>query len=492
MNLLYDQRPDLRIKVISRSGGTYVFLDPVDYESTRSLSNPAASATIAFAGTEPILVEGAPLAEGIEYKDIIYPYDIIHVTMKDAEEREWTDIYGLCNKITTIYREQDGRPSHATQIEVVGLGDILAKYLVFWHASMRGRNNIGGIQFFQKAGQPIPGGPHEVCKQVYEAWFNDELTMSLADGRRIDQAIKLVFSEFPDSLAVTPLNAMNMEGSVWDALKKYSDPPFGELHVQPYYPDSSSTPDLDRIESLGDRPLIGLYLRPTPFTSPRWTALAQTPGWSYGWDDEERVGSETIQSFDANEVYSWFWCAGAFWQGRFDQLQTVLNDSNGKIPILFKEHFQTYGFRKFEEDTIYVEALRESAHKEGTLTDEQRRRSTEGKTKTWEHIASKNIELALMFGYERMATGAVTLRGRIGIDKEHGIRVGSVITRKRDGWQFYVQQVSQRWSMGGLWTTSLQLTRGHDPKAWREWYRKKERELSLTPTKVIARFNTGN
>lgn len=477
MNPLYDQRPDLRIKVISRSGAAYIFQEPMEYESTRSMEQPAAQATIALAGTTFELIPGQPeTAE--EYKNAIHPYDIVHVTFVAGDGKEWTDIYGLVKKITTMYRDQGGVPNHATQIEVVGLGDILARFLVFWHASMRGKA-FPSIQFMQKAGQPISGGPHEVCAQLFHAWFNDGLELLLADNRLFDQVVKLMFSEFPDSFAVTPLKAMNLEGTLWQALKKYSDPPFGELHVQIYYPDNSTTPELDRIENLGDRPLVGLYLRPAPFTLGRWTALSQTPGWSFAWDDEERVGTEVIQEFDSDQIYSWFWCAGAFAQGRFDQLLKVFNDSGQKIPITFDENRRRYGFRKFEEDTIYVEALRQDAHQQSALTTEQKRKSKNGKTKVWEHLAQKNAELALMFGYERMASGSVTLRGRIGLHKEHGLRIGSVIKRNRDGHEFYVQAMTQNWSMGGLWTTSLQLVRGHDPKAWREWYQNTWAEIQL-------------
>jgi len=471
--------PAVQVEVISRTGDRFTLNRPVSWDSQHSMNNPVQSATVGFKGTRIDGTLGSRAFEGKAFYDAIQPFDCVHVTALSPDGNRYTDVYGVAGKLTTD-RAPNGDES--TFLPVYSLGEPLIHTLVFWHAAIAGLANLANIPWLKRAGEPISGPPPSVIKQIYRAWFNDSSGVVLADGRRLDQAVRLAFHEFKDSLAVTPLNAMNMEGSVWEAMKNHADTPFGELFTAPLYEENKFLRDFGLTQdysTIGNLPKMAIHLRPMPFVPTRWDTLARTPGWNFSWDDSERVGGETIDWWNTSEVNTFFWCFGQFFQGRVDQLLQVFNDSGGKIPIVDEELLRRYGLRKFEQGTRYVEPLKES-ETQGSLSAEQQRNAS-SKTKVWEQLAKRSAELALMFGYEKMAGGNVTLRGRIGDSKEHGIRLGSVMHRNHDGgrFQFYCDNYAQSWGMGRPWSTTVSLSRGIEPDKWRKWYTQRLTDINL-------------
>lgn len=468
-----NQSPDLHVEVISRTGDRFTLVDAVGWESQHSMENPVQATTVSFKGTHVGAVLGSSKYAGKPFYEVIQPFDNVHVTAMSEDGIRYTDVYGVAGKLTT---NRGANGDEITSLPVYSLGEPLINTLVFWHSAMAGRANLANIPWLRRASEPIAGTPPEVLKQIFEAWFNDSSGIVLTDGRRLDQALRLFFHQFNDALAVTPLNAMNMEGSVWEAMKAYANTPFAEFfadhlptegQVGTFLAGSGLVSDFNHTRS---QPQMALYLRPTPFIPTRWDALAQSPGWNFSYNDNERLGGESITWWDTSDINSFFWCFGNHFQGRTDQLLKVFNDSGGKVPIVDNELLRRYGFRKFEKGTRYVEPVRQ-AENEGKLSDEQKR-NAKNKTDVWEQLALRNAELALMFGYEKMAGGSVPLRGRIGLSKYHGIRLGSVITRNHDGgkFQFYCDSYSQSWQIGSAWTTTVNLTRGVEPDKWRKWY----------------------
>lgn len=466
----YYSDPDIQVRVRDHSGRIYTLPDCVAYRSDRFMEKAAAQATVVFKGDKiTACLEDSSLV-GQRYWDTLEPYSNVEISLVDARGKRWVDVYGVLSE-PTISRPQ--HPPYQTMLSIRGLGDCIENTRVFWHAAMRSaeRSNIVGTQFLRRVGTPDPGPPDHVCRQIFRGWFNDSLPFLLADGRRLDQAVRLVFSEFKDSLAVTPLNAMNMEGSVWQAMIEHCDAPFGEMFIQPLWEEAQFLQDFG-IEAANDLlPLVGIHLRPTPFLLPRWRTLSDTPGWRFSYKDDEIKGAgEHFSLFNTREAYSWFWCFGHHFQGRFDQLLKVFNDSGGKIPIWFEDMLKRYGYRKYEAGTRYVEPLKESGHDRGQLNAAQIRNAKKGHTVP-QQLIQRTAQLALMFGYDKFSAGTVEMRGRIGMDPEHGIRCGSVLTRKENGHEFYVNGVSQSWDFhSASWATTAHLTRGRDPDQWHQWY----------------------
>lgn len=479
---IYRADPDIHVRIRDHSGRTYTLPDCVVYQSNRVMEKAAAHANVIFKGDKITACLDNPSLVGKYYWDVLEPYSNVELSMVDAKGKRWVDVYGVLEE-PMLSRPQ--MPDDSTRLSVKGLGDCIENTRVFWHAAMRSaeRSNIAGSQFLRRVGIPDPGPPDHVCRQIFRGWFNDSLPLTLADGRRLEQALRLSFSEFKDSMTATPLKAMNMEGSVWQAMVDHSDAPFGEMFIQPLWEESQFLQDFDLqgVDNQGYLPLIGVHLRPTPFLLPRWDALANSPGWNFSYQDGERRGAgEQISFFHTREAYSWFWCFGQHWMGRFDQLLKVFNDSGGKIPVWLEDMLKKYGYRKYEAGTRYVEALKESGHSGGKLTPAQIRNAQNNKKQVTEQLAQRTAQLALMFGYDRMASGSVEMRGRIGMDPEHGIRCGSVLTRKESGHQFYINGITQSWDFrSASWSTVANLTRGIEPKAYREWYSRKEELIGL-------------
>lgn len=468
---VYHGNPDIHVKIRDHSGRTYTLVDCVSYQSNRYMEKASAEASVVFKGDKIGACLEDPTLNGKYYWDILEPYSNVELSMVDAKGQRWVDVYGVLEEPLLT---RPASVNDMTRLSVKGMGDVLENTRVFWHAAHRDaqRSNIAGTQFLRRVGTPDPGPPDHVCRQIFRAWFNDKSLFKLADGRTMDQACRLAFSEFKDSLAVTPLSAMNMEGNVWKAMRDHADTPFGEFFIQPLLEETKFLKDFGIApDGTGQLPLVGIHLRPTPFLWPRWNALANSTGWNFRYKDDERRGQgEKISFFHTRELYSWFWCFGQHYQGRFDQLLKVFNDSGGKIPIWLEKNFERYNFRKFEAGTRYVEPLKRDEVERGNLSAAQVR-NAQGKTKTWEQLAKRTAELALMFGYDKFAMGSVEMRGRIGLDPDHGIRCGSVMTRDLSGHQLYINGITQSWDFqSASWSTTAHLTRGIDPKAFKSWY----------------------
>jgi len=346
------------------------------------------------------------------------------------------------------------------------------------------QNNLGGVGWLARAKGRLPSGrPNEVVQNIYETFLNDNYIFTLADGRKINQAIQTKFADFPDSLAKTALKAMGMESALWQTLLRYTDAPWGELFLDMMheYGNERHLPGIDPAlltpsgAGFAERFLkIGLYFRPTPFDFEAWDRLASEDSWGFGYEDSDRMGEGEQLDQNESRLYNFFWAPMKSVFTGFDQLSLAFNQSGGLLPIYDEESIKAHGLRRLECGTEYVEFVKNADQQQGTIAPDQAFRSMTKATTLNELLIKRTMQLWRWFGFaDRFYEGTISTRGRIGPSGKHGARIGSVVTRCRDGFQFYVTGISQQWQFPGPHMTTWQVVRGHNPREYRKWWNDK-------------------
>lgn len=474
----YTHNPAIELEFYTSQGQHFFVRDLLAYQSNRTLDNPTARASFMLKG-----IKFGPGADkevrGKEVSNVLGLYDLCKVWMRDGKGKRWLEMIGLVSDDALSISESSGSPDYSQRISLVGLGEALERYQIFWHPHIAGRNNLGGIGFLVRSGgSPPKGRPDEVLSQLYDAFLNDQYVFTLADGRKLTQVLRRRFSTITDSLSVTGLAALGAEGALWATLKRYADCPWNELFVDVEHETNNpitqavyggiETGATGLTGSYGDG--VGVYLRSTPFDQDRWRELAKAgSGWGFTYSDSDRMGGGEQLHRNTDSIYNFFWVPGKAVLSAFDQLSSAYDQSGGKLPIYDEYSIRHYGLRRFEQQTEYVEFLKTLEAKQGNLSATDKTLMRTRATRMSELLVLRTEQAQRWFGYNNFWTGTFTTRGRLGTDPEHGARVGGVITRKRDGKQFYITGISQNWQFPGPHTTTLTVTRGHDLQEYARW-----------------------
>ena len=467
----YTQKAQVVIEIFTRDGQQFSVLDCYSYQSSRSLQHPAVSFSCQLRGENFGLLSPC-LLEGRNICSTLHLYDLAKVWMRDGSGTKWLDAIGFVQRVVPTVLESEGLPRKGTQIDCVGLGEALLRYQIFWHPHLAAQNNLGGLGFLARSKGEIPKGrPDEVLNGLYRAFFNDKYVFTLADRRKIGEAIKASFEKISDSLSVTGLSALGMEGPVWDALKRYSDAPWNELFLDVGHEKNIIPLPSSAYFQYGRD--VYLYLRPTPFSFARWRRLAEKySSWGFLYDESERMGNGEQLNCDANDIYNFFWVPARGVFTGFDQLSNLYNQSGGKLPIYDEESICRYGLRRLEQATEYVEYDDDDDLQNGMLSAADKKRMNTTADKKSELLVRRTKQLQQWFGYDSFFKGTITTRGRIGTKYEDGGRIGGVLERKRDGMQFYITGIEQNWTFPGPHLTTFTVSRGHYPEQYKAWARK--------------------
>jgi len=478
----HSHNPDIRCEFETRDGETFSTKALFRYQSERHLESPTAKAHITLRGDRWMDLTNRRVGDA-EIVETLRSNDLCTVTMRDGKGDEHIDITGLLKHARPTVMEIDGRPEHRVELEIEGLGRELEGYEIFWHPHIAGRNNLGGVGWLVRSKGRFPKGrPDQVIKTIFDTFLNDQYIFRLPDGRTIGEALQLRFSEFPDSLAKTALKAMGMEASLWETLKRYSDAPWGELFVAIPHEDmqrsvpkaQATTASVDRVFDAFERKRgPAVYFRPTPFDIPAWDKLAASHGWGFSYADADRMDDGEVLDRDESRVYNFFWAPMRSTYSGFDQLSVAYNQSGGRLPTYDEEGIRRHGLRRLEQATEYVEMVTPDDAKPGVLTPAQQHEAKTSQPKLMDMLVKRTLQLYQWYGYDEFFDGTITTRGRIGPDSQHGAQIGSILTRERGGMEFYVTGIMQLWQMHGPHTTRWTVTRGRNPRQYKEWWQGK-------------------
>lgn len=466
---VYSHNPMIEVEIYTRVEGQISVGQQVRrYISTRSLEAPGATARIALQG-KYFLGQDRTYLNTAEIRRVVQTGDMVKVWIRDATGVRRLDLIGTVRNLTLSEIEISGSPEHRVEMEVLSIGQALIDYQVFWHPHIATRNNFGGIGYLARSKGQIPSGrPDEVIKAIYDTFLNDAYIYRFTDGRSLRTALAFRGEAAQHGATLMAFSALGMDGPLWATMKRYADQPWNELFVDV---QQEIPRVLDEADELGATDTEAIYFRPTPWGIQRWNALADTQGWGFVVEDDERMDDGFDLTRTDGSVYNFFWTPGKGIFSAFDQLSILYNRSDGLLPIYDADSIRRYGLRRLEQATEYVQFVNKANEQTSTTTAAQQLRSNSKKPTLWQMLAIRTLQMYQWNGYENFFQGQITTRGRIGPDRRHGARVGSVLTRSADGWQYYVTQLMQVYSYPDQHTTRWVVAKGRSPTDYETWWR---------------------
>lgn len=454
------------IKVWAWQGGSFEVHDAVQYDSTRSLENPVAVANIMLKGDRFQAVSDSSLV-GKKYDDVFELYDLVQIRIRDRNGIEWVDVLGVVHAKQQNSRDNDGIPSKDFSLEVRSISELARVYQIFWHPQIP-------IHAYSRLGfkirtqsQPVQGRPDQMLKQFYELFINDRYLLDLADGRKLNDAIKLDLYKPTDGGMTINKSGVGNEASLLETLQSMADKPFNL-----FYSDVPTPQELGRDKQYGT--FEKLYLRKTPFNPDDWAELAGNAGYDYDGSDLMEDG-ENLR-LDADHISNVTWAYGLPLYGNFDQVLHLHLRSNGRIPRRNEDSIRRFGARSMSRQTIYMMHFDEASIKGKPLSNKARRLLN---TKATNHVGlleRRSNELYAWFGFPRFYHGTIETALRIGTNAQMGVRVGSILRNHVDKREYFLTQIDQSWRQGDLPTTSQTVERGHSPDDLAAWLRAQEKE----------------
>lgn len=472
---VWDIQPPKVIFITARGD----IVEPADMwsvSSTRTLDNPVASASVMF--WDDVFQDAAGY-NGRRIVDVIRPYDLCKIQWVNRQSGNTeTDGIFFVQSVTPSLRINPNGPERQTRVELLSLGEALMRYQIFYHPHLPERSNIGGIAFRVKSKGKLPQGrPDEVVRTLYDTFLDDNYIFKLPGNLSMKSAFLLKLQVIKESLATQALSAMSAEGSLWETLKRYADSPFNEFFVD-FPHEGRDTSDDDQVFLFGTQEAI--YLRPTPFSQANWDALAQSDAWGFSYDGSDLIADGEQIGPRLDGLANFFWVSGKSAYSAFDQLSRVYTQSNGKTPRYDEGSIRRFGLRRMEVSTEYVNFLSRDHAKVGRLDPSTQRAMQTTKGTFWEVLEQKAKDLHEWFGYPWFWGGSLTTVGRCGGNREHGARIGGILSNEQDKRQYYITGIAQNWNVMSPWTTSLTLSRGHIPKEWRAWWNKRKDQNPVT------------
>lgn len=476
--------PSLQAEIYSARYGGFTVRSPQRYLSDRSINSPTPTARIMFRDTR--IHSDRTSVDGREWGDVVRSYDLVKITIMGRDGRRHTDINGFVKSVRVMQIELQGEPEHYTEIVVVGFGESVQNYRVFWHPHIATRNNIGGLGYLARSNGRIPKGrPHEVVKGIYDTFLNDDYVFRFSDGETLGQKLSFRGGSSLLSLNRMALSALGLDGSMWDTMKRYADQPWHELFFDVQHERELVNVENQPSESYAQTGFtsttkassgrsaffknqselygrVGIYFRPTPFDFSNWGKLSSSKGWGFRLTEGERIDDGFELERNAARIYNFFFVPGIGLYSGFDQLSRAYEQSGGQTPIYDAESIRRYGYRDLIQGTEYVDFR--------TTADEATGRLSSSIYSMYDMLTLRTLLLYQWFGYEHFWDGVFSTEGRIGPDPSYGVRIGSVITRESSGWQYYVTGVQQVYNYPGQHTTRITVERGRNPNDYLTWW----------------------
>lgn len=474
----YHHNPDITVEFVTFKGERFT-ITPHSYHSTRTMQEPTSRAVITFKGLKWIK-PSIPKLEGREIDRTLSLHDLCRIKLRDGEGNFHTDLVGLIHSVQTVETQSDGYPMTGTSIHVYGLGDAMNRSKFLWHPHIVGRSNLGNNDFLKRLGGHIPKGRvDQVLASFYNAFVNDEFAFTLADGRRLSMALQPQFSVIKDGMAQLSLASLGGRETLWKMLAKYADMPWNELFLIPqedafHVGRASGLPPTNRGE-------VSLVLRPTPFDLETWRTLRFEDGWGYTIKDSERKAPGFTLARNADDVYNFFWTPALSVHSAFRQQAVLFSQSGGKLPIYNTDLFRRFGVHKLERQTLYCQYMEKGHEVAGSIPPAKRLDMQSKSTAYWQLLQKRSLQLALWFGFPEFRKGVYVTRGRVGASREHGARIGSIVTRE-NGMEGYVTGIEQDWTFPGPHSTTWHVTRVHYPDEYGQWVNKFKQSFKLGKT----------
>jgi hypothetical protein len=435
--------------------------------TNKTLQDPAGSFTVQLAGDEWM------------YR--LTPNDLVVISMGYAGETLDTVMVGFIDSVTRSRTVSEGSASVTTTVTGRDMGKMLIKAMLRFYPEIQQADiekyglepskffltEVGWVTLLDyfTGKQVITGSPANVLdimvRRILQKLYQVQWSVYDEAGKEpvkrtvgLGNIMRYTFAETSFFTLPTLMSLTSFDGSVWNLMERACHKPFLELFVDTRNPieawNDQGQPMVvnETIEELSneakahleedaypspavqfgeDKAKVLLALRNTPFDKDKWEKL-------YTHDLQAvDVISENI-GFNDNEHYNLFW-AGTTVNPLIDDLKRV------SPPEINGTNIERYGLSPLE---VQIEGLQYDTKDFDT-----------GVRKIL--LLTQNLNKKLKEWYQNNHTfwnGTMEVRGK------GSYKIGQKLRREGIGREFYIEGVSQTFTLYNGWTTTLTLTRG--------------------------------
>lgn len=459
--------------------------------------------------------------------DLIRPYDLVQIEFKVDGTGYHTEMVGLVTRAAvSLSIGEDGKPQRVIKIDGFDFGMALKNFKIYFSPFITSRDlrQFGGQLYFGKnnkifrsnnpkefiqnfvnlsvagAGTPGPG------QIFYPLTFNNGL--KLTDYMDFYTNISTAFDEhrLVDPFILTNIQA-NVEQSVYDIVKFYSDLPYHEVFMDLRRPGKDSTGRVWTLEEAEATHKLNPLTNQSSFSSTSPTSgpggqsitpktgyqpyvfTMRTSPFSEGMDSWDGLSSHTYSPTDIididvstseQNVFNYFdvvcerqsFALGDNQEAYVSEQAITKDPVTGndiiRFPIQDQDSVNRFGIKRFPyHNTKYVTFIQSANHKK-----------TKGKSTfpqdnlfPLKQIRSLARQLFRWFSFgETFESGVVSFKGRVGVGPS-GLTMGSRLVElgpnsTPTGKEYYIESVMQEFRLGSPLKSTASVTRGHYPKDW--------------------------
>lgn len=494
-----------KLYAVSRGVGwdtTHPTRDLLSVQTNKQLSAPM--------GTWQVMLTGARGSDGMSWYDRLNSNDLVVIKMGRPPEIMGTVMVGLIDEVRRVRSiGADGSPEQRVLVRGSDFGKVLARAMLRFYPSLQAEDLQQEDSFYKTSAgwqamlnffvgsDLIQGKPADMIRQAivkvlyrimnvtYKYWDS-------AAGERDIHLANILRYRLADSKNIIPflLTMLDYEGAFWNFIERVSIKPFNELFIdtrgeQPdekaagkkpeylsmvpnvvgesYYPDGDPLADFLKENGIDTNPnwsatfgednsKVLLYLRNTPFEYEDWNNL-YTHDIDYGEITNEDLGRSD------HENYNVFMVTNSLAIPSANNLKLLVH------PVIEEDNAKRYGMSPLE---VQIEGV--SIEEEDLNAGIEASKALSQKLYDWYHL-NKDYK-----------TGTISIKGNA------FIKVGQRIiirhceydsdTGKFDDLVFYIEGVSQSFTVLEGWQTTVTITRG-------------QRSTTVKPKKTAQGSGTG-
>jgi len=497
-----------RLTFKTRAGNHLVIDDSNDcilaVKTCKEISNPNGTFSIILS---PRIAKQLAIERGsLALSDIVVPYDLVQIEFKVNDKGYKTEMIGLISRASvTLHIGSSGVPQRAIKIDGFDMGMALKNFKIFFSPFVIGTrlNEYGGKIIFGTDNHLFEGkNPAEFIQafvtlavgkfgQPGSDQFSYPLTFP--NGLQIPNYMDFksgISTSFKTNIILDPFILTNIqpnvEVSVYDILKFYSDIPYHEIFMDLRRPGPGLSVEqaekTHTIQPIND----GNGSSSTPNNQPYVFTMRTSP-FSQGKQSWDGLSSHDFLTSDIitrdvatseENIYNYYDLICERQSFALGDLQMAYVSEHGKskdattgetitrFPIQDHDSIKKYGIKRFPfHTTKYVEFVSSANTVKTRLTkyNDYLLPITQIRTLT------RQLLRWFAFG-EDFESGTISFKGRVGVGPD-GITMGSRLIEKNPsghptGKQYYIESVLQEFTLGEPLKTTAAVTRGHYPDDW--------------------------
>jgi len=332
--------------------------------------------------------------------------DLVIIALCRPPETKANVLVGLVDDIRKTTDYSSGKPTRAFNVTGRGFNKALLMFNIGAISELSVASSTQGFMIDQVS-TFSNGCPSDIISEVLRVYIGKGCDYNFANKQKFTsyyQASLKDNSKNYEFLSDTS-SFLSYQGSLWEFIKELKNAPFNELFW----------------EIVNDRPT--LVFRPTPFNKAEWDKLPKITV------KDLDIVSENLGRSDL-ETYTMYKVKSETFSGDTDEL--------GVLPLWYPPYYSKYGIIRLEVTSKYINYV-------ATDTSDTQETNLINKMKDLFNWNIKN---------NSMENGTLAVKG------SNRYKVGSRLQIESTGIEYYIENVTQAYTLYSGWQTTLSLTRG--------------------------------